>query len=50
MKRKSFIRNSFIAGLAGALAPHLVKAVEGDGKDSTYDKLMDRVGFNHLPQ
>lgn len=44
MKRKEFLRKSLLAGTAGVVLPSAVKA-----ERSTYDKLMDRVGFNHLP-
>lgn len=46
MDRKKFIKSSLFVGVLGTIAPHLLKA--SDSK-STYDKLMHRVGFNHLP-
>lgn len=47
MDRKSFLKNSLI-GFAGVAAGNkIVKTA--DVPRSTYDKLMDRVGFNHLP-
>jgi redox-sensitive bicupin YhaK (pirin superfamily) len=45
MDRKKFIRNS-IFGLSGILA---LKSKLIAQKESTYDSLMDKVGFNHLP-
>jgi len=47
MNRKSFLKNS-ILGLAGVAAAKNTNANTPSEK-STYDKLMDRVGFNHLP-
>ncbi len=48
MDRKKFIKKSLIIGLAGSVIPSLTKADES-AKKSTYDKLMNQVGFNHLP-
>lgn len=47
MNRKSFLRNSLL-GIAGVATAKSMKATEPESR-STYDKLMDRVGFNHLP-
>lgn len=47
MNRKSFLRNS-ILGVAGVAAGNKITKSEDESK-STYDRLMDRVGFNHLP-
>lgn len=44
MKRKEFIKKGLLAGIAGAAAPFAVKSA-----NSTYNKLMKQVGFNHLP-
>lgn len=46
MKRKEFLKTSLLAGAAGLTLP-----LTGRSKtaNSTYDKLMDQVGFNHLP-
>ena len=44
MKRKEFIKKGLLAGIAGATAPFAVKSA-----NSTYNKLMKQVGFNHLP-
>jgi len=49
MDRKSFIKKSLIAGLAGSILPIAAKANNSSKENSTYDKLMDQVGFNHLP-
>lgn len=51
MDRKKFIKNSLIAGLAGTVLPSVARANNNDAskKGSTYDKLLDQVGFNHLP-
>jgi redox-sensitive bicupin YhaK (pirin superfamily) len=48
MDRKSFLKNSLL-GAAG-LAAGKTANKEGKQKEiSTYDKLLDQVGFNHLP-
>lgn len=48
MDRKSFLKNSLL-GAAGLAAGKTVNK-EGKKKEiSTYDKLLDQVGFNHLP-
>ncbi|WP_185140174.1 pirin family protein [Reichenbachiella versicolor] len=44
MRRKDFIKKSLIATAAGATVPSLL-----NGKESTYNRLIDQVGFNHLP-
>ncbi|MFK7810486.1 MAG: pirin family protein [Saprospiraceae bacterium] len=49
MNRKNFIKKSLIASLAGGLLPAAAKAKETTTSKSTYDKLMEQVGFNHLP-
>lgn len=48
MNRKNFIKKSLIAGLAGTILPAGAKAKDTP-KASTFDKLIDQVGFNHLP-
>ncbi len=49
MDRKKFLRNSLL-GLGGIAAGNsTLKANTTEKKDSTYDKLMKQVGFNHLP-
>ena len=49
MDRKDFIKKSLL-GAAGVVAgASSLKAKNVRLKESTYDKLMDQVGFNHLP-
>ena len=48
MKRKDFIKKSLIAGIAGSVLPASVHSAEKES--STYNKLMDQVGFNHIPK
>lgn len=49
MNRKGFLKNS-ILGLAGMSAgSKVLKASNVKLKHSTYDKMIDQVGFNHLP-
>lgn len=47
MDRKSFLKNSLL-GIAGVATANKVNATEPKSI-STYDRLMERVGFNHLP-
>jgi redox-sensitive bicupin YhaK (pirin superfamily) len=47
MERKKFIKSALLTSALGALAPHLLNA--NTPKTSTYDSLMNQVGFNHLP-
>ena len=49
MNRKDFIKKTLITGSLGAAVPSMLKAKNVKLKESTYDKLMERVGFNHLP-
>src|SRR5690554_5802012 len=49
MNRKKFRSNVFLTGVFGAIAPQALKAEESKPTNSTYDKLMQQVGFNHLP-
>lgn len=49
MKRKDFLKGSLL-GLAGlAVGPEALKGMKIKAETSTYDKLMEQVGFNHLP-
>lgn len=49
MDRKEFLKSS-ILGVAGAVAGSTSSRLgKIKMKDSTYDKMMDQVGFNHLP-
>ena len=47
MKRKDFLKRALLGGAAAAISPTL--ALSNVESSSTYDKLMERVGFNHLP-
>lgn len=49
MDRKGFLKKGFIASVSAALAPTLIQAKSGLEKDSTYNKMLDQIGFNHLP-
>lgn len=49
MNRKEFINKTFIAGAVGVTAPAMLLASGSKSKSSDYNKLMDRVGFNHIP-
>ena len=49
MDRKDFIRKTVAAGVVGVTAPGMLKASNIKLKRSDYDKLMEPVGFNHLP-
>lgn len=48
MKRKDFLKKTILGGIIGAGLPQIVKATPTE-KESTYDRLMQQVGFNHLP-
>ncbi len=47
MKRKDFLKRALLGGAAAVISPTLAFAHRKS--NSTYDKLMERVGFNHLP-
>ena len=49
MDRKEFIKKSAIIGAVGAMAPNMIHAKNVKLKESTYDNMMQQVGFNHLP-
>jgi len=49
MDRKKFIKKSIMAAAAGITLPGMLAARQSKLNDSTYDKLMHQVGFNHLP-
>ncbi len=49
MNRKKFIRALFLTGVAGTIAPQILKAKNNKSIKSTYDSLLQQVGFNHLP-
>ena len=48
MDRKNFLKKS-ILGIAGVTAGHTALKAEDENRISTYDKLMEQVGFNHIP-
>jgi redox-sensitive bicupin YhaK (pirin superfamily) len=49
MDRKKFIKSALLTGIVGSVAPNALQAETKEKLKSTYDKLMDQVGFNHLP-
>jgi len=49
MERKEFIKKAILAGVISAIAPQVLKATNNKPAKSTYDTLMQQVGFNHLP-
>ncbi len=49
MDRKKFIKSAILTGVAGVIAPQVLNANKSESHQSTYDKLMQQVGFNHLP-
>ncbi len=49
MNRKDFINKSLFAGVVGITAPAMLLASDIKSKNSDYDKLMDRMGYNHIP-
>lgn len=50
MKRKDFIKKSLLGAAGIAASTTVVQAKNEEKKKSTYDKLMEQVGFNHLPE
>ncbi len=48
MKRKDFLKKSMAFGALGIAAPSVLSA-KNPTFNSTYDKMIDQVGFNHLP-
>ena len=48
MKRKDFIKKSAVLSALGLSSSMILKA-NTSKKTSTYDKLKDQIGFNHLP-
>lgn len=48
MKRTDFLKKSLM-GLTAAIGLPAIAKAEKSERRSTYDKLMDEVGFNHLP-
>ena len=49
MNRKEFLKKTMLTGAAASVAPSILKASNVKLKNSTYDRLMEQVGFNHLP-
>ncbi|MEN8928568.1 MAG: hypothetical protein ABF240_06875, partial [Flavobacteriales bacterium] len=49
MKRKEFLKKAILGGVATVIAPQVLKSTTNTPTKSTYDKLMNQVGFNHLP-
>ena len=49
MDRKDFLKKAALGTLASVTGASALKAEEKKNKISTYDKLMEQVGFNHLP-
>jgi redox-sensitive bicupin YhaK (pirin superfamily) len=49
MKRKNFIKKSLLTGLVGLSAPALLQSKELDKRKSTYESLIEKIGYNHLP-
>jgi quercetin 2,3-dioxygenase len=49
MERKKFIKKALLTGVLSAIAPKALMATEIKPEKSTYDRLMEQVGFNHLP-
>lgn len=47
MERKEFLKKSAIAGALGITIPSIM--VANEKSTSTYDRLIDKVGFNHIP-
>ncbi len=49
MNRKNFLRKTLLGAAGLAVGKSVLNAKENTTARSTYDKLMDQVGFNHLP-
>jgi len=49
MKRKEFIKRSILSGLSAALLPSFLRAEQSSIKHSTYNKLIEKIGYNHIP-
>jgi len=49
MRRKEFLKKGLLGSLATSLAPSLLASKEDAESISTYDQLINQVGFNHLP-
>lgn len=49
MNRKKFLKDALMASVAGIVTPQILKASNSGSTKSTYNTLMEQVGFNHLP-
>src|SRR5690554_849511 len=49
MDRKKFLKNTLLAGVFSTIAPQILRTSDSKPLKSTYDTLMQQVGFNHLP-
>ncbi len=49
MDRKDFLKKSMLTGALGLGAVSVLKATSNQKETSTYEKLMQQVGFNHIP-
>ncbi len=49
MKRIEFIKNALLTGVVSIVSPQVLKANNKESIKSTYDVLLQQVGFNHLP-
>jgi redox-sensitive bicupin YhaK (pirin superfamily) len=49
MDRKKFLKRSLLGAAGLTTGASMLKANTSETKTSTYDKLMDQVGFNHIP-
>lgn len=49
MDRNKFLKQSVLGALGLAAGKTTANAESSDNRPSTYDKLMEQVGFNHLP-
>jgi len=49
MKRKEFIKKALLASVVGVIAPKMLRSKNVRLKESAYDKFIQEVGFNHLP-
>lgn len=50
MNRKNFIKKTILGAAGVATGNNILKAKNVQPKNSTYDKMMQQVGFNHLPE
>jgi len=49
MERKQFIKNALLTGFLGTAATQILISKNTNKTKSTYNTLMEQVGFNHLP-